>query len=77
MDAVIEGVFTFVRGLIRKSTSKINPTLKIHRETPKSYYPSPEALTRSDQLIDILCMTIFWLNDVDLWVLNCIGEQQL
>lgn len=77
MDAVVEGVFTFVRDLIRKSTSKRNPTLKIHRETSTSYSPSLEVLTLSDQLVDILCMTIFWLNDVDLWVLNSIGEQQL
>lgn len=77
MDAVVEGVFKFVRGLIRKSTSKRNPKLKIHRETSTSYPPSLEALTLSDQLVDILCMTIFWLNDVDLWVLNSIGEQQL
>lgn len=73
MDAVAEGVFTFVRGLIRKSTSKRNPTLKIHRQTSTSYSPSPEALTLSDQLVEILCMTLFRLNDVNLWVLNSIG----
>ena len=38
----------FIRGLIWKSTSKKNQTLRIHRETSTSYSPSPEALTLSD-----------------------------